>query len=638
MTDDDDDFREFVQSARRLGFQGCIDYVAHQLLPALVFPRIYREFLRQECCAALASDTDEGRLLLKWIGWDTEYYKGSRDSDDEAIDGPFGPQQLTRKFVLPLWHVFPDRKGEIQLRVLRRILHSLGVPNERDESEARRVMLADAEAQLARPAPHDADVANPVVRALADMTAAELGLVIPWNEQSSTGLGISSPNVDLGVMGFDGTVVVPRRDRHDVNDRAGFAGDMLEHMCWLPFAGATHVPVKQILEDWLQKYFATRPHLHDRQHGVVSSLMAIQLQWTERHIERVEIALKGRRMPYELSHIDMHVSVLARIAQGRSARSPRGGWDSVPHQTLAKQEIQARCAQKSIGERVAARELIELHLVQAAMIRDDWEAVLQEEMPEEHAAIAAVVKRALDRPLGVEVQPMVAALIEAEGLPSIGRLRQPVWVSGLGEEASRQYHDAESAFVDRVNWQPTPRVPEAPKSWATVLSGYARAVESELLFAFFDPAIERFAADVCTWPDEKLRSIRDPEAGGRRSEGAQFARFILSRRSKAGVEGGRSPCLGEMHYLLSQRPRYMGGDAGLELLRSLRRTVIGGCWELGVRRNAAILDGINRFRVDSSHARRADSAREVTRDQALLGRRVMVHYLQFLVELRRGGD
>ena len=634
MHEDPAEFRAFVAEMRRTGFHACVDFVARQMLPALIFPKVYREFLRQECDAAHAANTPEGRLLLEWVGWKPEYYLGSRSSDDKAIDGPLGPQQLIRRFVMPLGEAFPDRRGEFATRVIRKILDSFGVPTERDEAEARRAMLADAEQQFALPVPSAEYACNPVVRALADITAAELGVLIPWDETSASGLGLESDNFTPGLMRMDGLVVVPRIFQHDITDRAAFAGDMIEFLCWLPCCGATHVPVTEFFDGAARRYLSVRPHLHDRALAVVSSLHAIQLQWSEAQIARVESALKGRRLPHQTRSTAEHISVLAGIAQGRSERSPLGGWSSVPAQELAWREIRTRCQERNTDPQRAAREILEIYLLRAAMIRSDWEVLLDEENLEDRAGIVAAVKRRLDDPSGVEVEPVIAALVEAEGLPSFGRLRQPGWTRTLCAEALRQYQDAESAFVDRVNWQPTPRVPDPPKGWATILSGYARAVESELLFSFFEPVLARFEVDKGGWSDEALQAIRDGAEAGRQSIGSQFARFILSRRRSGSVDEARSPCLGDMHFLLSCRPAHMSEDQGARLMTQFRLAVIGNRWDLGVRRNVAILEGINRYRVDSAHARRADSAREVARDQALLGRRIMVHYLQFLVELK----
>jgi hypothetical protein len=631
MSPNSPEFLLFLREMRQIGFHGCIENAARQTLPALVFPKVYREFLRQECNAAHLAHTNEGRLLLSWVGWKPEYYLGALSCDDESIDGPLGPQQLIRQHVTALQHVFPERRGEIATRVMKRIIDALGIPSERDELKARRVMLADAEAQLARPVPPAESACDPVVRALADMTAAELGVVIPWSESSLSGLDFDSPNMISGMMRPDGRLIVPSQNCHDMTDRQGLAADMLQFMCWLPCIGVTHVPVSEHVARSVMVYLSERPQLHDRAKAIRSSLHAVQLQWTEKHIERIEAALKGRRLPYQIAGAEMYVSALARVMSGAVSSAPRGGWYSAPLQKNVHDSVKRLSEEKRISPSAAARELLVSQLVQMAMYWPDWENMLRDERVEGHNEVVSAVRQKLNDPSGVEVSFAIAAFVEAEGLPTLGRLKQPQWVPQLCEEALRQYQDAESAFIDRVDWQPTPRVPAAPYGWAAALSGYARAVESELLFTFFDPVLAQAAADRARWSDELLRMIRD---GPGRSIGAQFARFVVSRRQAESADTARMPCLGDMHFLLAYRPPGPHDDPGATFMTQLRLDVIGSCWQLGIRRNAAILQDINRYRVDSAHARRANTAREVTRDQALLGRRIMVHYLQFLVELK----
>jgi hypothetical protein len=87
-----------------------------------------------------------------------------------------------------------------------------------------------------------------------------------------------------------------------------------------------------------------------------------------------------------------------------------------------------------------------------------------------------------------------------------------------------------------------------------------------------------------------------------------------------------------MHFLLSFRARDESEDEGVALINAIQSAIP---YELRLRRNTKILEGINRFRVDSSHPQRADSARELTKERALLGRRIMVQYLHFLVQCAR---
>lgn len=627
-----------IRSIRRIGFRGCLDEAVRQLLPALVFPKIYREFLRQECDAAHFARSEEGRLLLGWIGWKADCYLGALESDDQAIDGPLGPQQLFRELAAPLKLAFPEREREIGVRILRKILDALGIPKEEDEVAARRMMLADAEEQLASPIPPLGIACMPVVRALADFTAAELGVVIPWREGSESGLGIESPDAAPGLVRPDGMLVLPRQDRFDMTHPAALAGDMLEHMCWGPCFGTTHVSVRSFFESAARGYLEKRRHLRDRARGVVSSLQAVQLHWNERHISTAEGALRGRRVPFQILQAKMHGGALLQIMRGVSRWVPEDGWRSFPLQEIARREVRAVSERKRISWERSAREVLESHLVEWALFWPEWRVLLDGERSDVREGIVAAVQRRLEDSDGVAVSCPIATFVEAEGLPSLSLLKAPAWASHLCEEAYRQYQDAESAFIERLGWKPTPRITEAPQGWATSLSGYARAVESELVFDVFDPALARFEGDREKWPDDRLRMIRDGRRAGRRSIGARFARFVLSRRAAGSAEGARVPCLGEMHFLLSLRLHGLEDDPGAELMRGLRSEVTGPRWELGVRRNTTILEGINRYRVDSAHPRRADSEREVGRDQAVLGRRIMVQYLQFLVELKREGN
>ena len=616
---------------RRTGFQPCISFAVEQMLPALIFPKVYRQFLRQECDAASSVDTSHTKLMLEAIGWAPSYYQGALASDDEMIDGPLGPQQLLHQHAIPLMFAFEDRRQEVRVRIMLKIIERLGLPNDRAEKDARTAMLSDAEHWLALPMPEPSNACHHAVRALADLTAAELGITIPWNETSLTGLGIRSPNSHLTGVRLDGTVVLPSQDQHDISDLGGLAGDMLRFMCWMPVFGATHVPNHELLDITMNRYLSDRPHLLERKKAVASSLMAIQYCWTESHIRRVEAALKDHRIPWLRSQRDMYVSVLCRMMRGAEAAAPLGGWASIAAQELAIQEVGAAAQRNQLPPRQAASAVLEARLLQDALLGENWDSILRTEAPESHSEIVRRVKAQFDDPEGVEAGLSVAGAIESEGLASIGRLKPPRWVAKVCEEARRQYEDAESAFIGRVLWQSTPRIPSPPRAWSTILSGYARAVESELLFAFFDPLLGRIATDTHKHPTAKLVQLRDGVLSGKHSIGSSYARFVLSRRLAGGSESGRSPCLGEMHFLLSIRTKTAREDPGMEFMQLLQRQLPS--W-LRIRRNVEILIGINHYRVDAAHARKANSAREVTRDQALLGRRIMVQYLQFLVQCR----
>ena len=617
---------------RKIGFLKCIDDAADQLLPALIFPRIYREFLRQECAAASSVDSEHTRVMIDRLGWSREYFRGAMDSDEAAIDGAYGPQQLLHRLCMELLHIFPERDEEVRVRVMMTVIRRLGVPNEQDEKRARKLMLADAEQQLRLPIEEVANACNPAVRALADWTAAELGIIIPWNEDSLTGLGIVSPNSGMSMMRHDGTVVIPRQDFHDVDHIPGLAGDMLGWMCWMPVWGATHVPDHVAIADSARMFLQRREHLQTRGTGITASLMAIQLQWNESHIERLEAALKGRRPDWLREQGSMLIAALCRHAGGGSVRGPRGGFLSAPVQELAAEMIESVMSERRCSRAQATRHVLQLELVKQALLREDWDAELLEEVPELHAELVDSVSIIVDDPKGVDVNSSIRGMIEAEGFPSMDKLPPPQWVKSLCEESSRQYEDAESGFAGRVKWVPSPRVPSPPKGWATILSGYARAVEAELLYRFFDPVLDQFAGLEEEWPTATLKVIRDGVAGAPTSIGHLFARMILSRRTASANDGARSPCLGDMHFLLLMRGHSSESDQGVGLMRSIRYSIEAkSSSELQIRRNAEILGGINRFRIDSAHPREADSANEVTRERALLGRRIMVHYLQFLV-------
>lgn len=617
---------------RRAGFQACIEAVVYQLEPALIFPRVYRQFLRQECDIASGADSPHARRLLDRIGWSPDYYKDAWESDDEIVDGPWGPQQLLHRLSFPIMRAFPERATEVRARVLMKTINRLGVPNESDERRARQAMLADAEYWFSHPMQEDSNACNHAVRGLADLSAAELGVEIPWSDTSATGLGLRSPNSGLTFATAGGSVVMPRQDRHDVTDRGGLAGAMLEFMCWLPVYGGTHVTDIDMLRNSMSKFLAANHQLQDRKDAVVASLMAIQLCWNEQHIQRAEAALRGRRIPWLRVQKDMHVAALCGIMKGSRNQSPLGGWASVPAQELARRQVVDAISQWRCTREEAARRVLEAHLLQNALLGDGWDGTLQSEAPECHGAITEKINARLSDLTGTTVQPQVAGVIDAEGLPSLAKLAPPPWVAELCEEARRHWNDAEASFIGRLSWSPTPRVPVAPTTWSSILGGFAHAVEAELCFRYVAPRLDELAADVAGHPSEQLKRIRDGFVGGRPSSGALFARLLLSRRTAATSDGGKSPCLGDMQFLLAFRVREDAEDEGVPLIKAIQSPIP---YELRLRRNTKILEGINRFRVDSSHPQRADSDRELTQERALLGRRIMVQYLHFLVQCAR---
>ncbi len=617
---------------RRAGFHACIEAVVYQLEPALIFPRVYRQFLQQECDIASGADSPHARKLLERIGWSPSRYKDAWESDDEIVDGPWGPQQLLHRLSFPIMHAFPERATEVRARVLMKIIGRLGIPNENDEARARQAMLADAEYWFSHAMDEASVACNHAVRGLADLSAAELGVEIPWNDSSETKLGIRSPNSGVTFATASGSVVVPRKDQHDITDCRGLAGDMLEFMCWLPVFGATHVMDIDMLGSAVDKYFEYRQHLRDRREAVVASLMAVQLCWNEQRIQRAELALKNCRIPWLRAVHDMHVAVLCAIVTGDRNRSPLGGSASIPAQELARHQIAEVVSQSRCTSEEAARKVLEAHLLQNALLGDGWDAVLRTHAPKHQSEITRKVHEQLSDLTKTSVQPQVAGVIDAEGLPSIAKLAPPRWVAELCEEARRHWTDAEASFIGRLNWVASVRVPVAPTTWSSILGGFAHAVEAELCFRYFAPKLDELSADVAGHPSEQLKQIRDDFVGGRPSSGALLARLLLSRRNTATPEGVKSPCLGDMQFLLSFRARSESEDEGVALINAIQSAIP---YELRLRRNTKILEGINRFRVDSSHPQRADSARELTKERALLGRRIMVQYLHFLVQCAR---
>lgn len=626
MNDDD------TRGIRRIGFHACIEAVTYQLLPALIFPRVYRQFLQQECDIASGADLPQARHLLDRIGWEPAYYKDAWESDDEIVNGLWGPQQLLHRLSFPLMRAFPERASEVRARVLVKAINQLGVPNERDERPARKSMLADAEHWFAHPMEKASDACNHAVRGLADLAAAELGVEIPWNDTSATGLGLRSPNSGITIADCHGSVVIPRQDRHDVTDRRALAGDMLEVMCWLPVFGGTHVMDMDMIKDVMGKYLYSRPHLQDRKDAIVASLLAVQLCWNEHHIERTESALGGCRIPWWRAQNDMHVAALCRVMTGNRSGAPLGGPASIPAQELARHQVTEAAVQWRCAPAEAARRVLEPHLLQNALLGAGWDETLKAELPEHYGEITKKIRAQLSDLTKTAVQPQLAGVIDAEGLPSIAKLAPPPWVAELCEEARRHWNDAEASFIGRLNWISTPRVPRAPTTWSSILTGFAHAVEAEMCFRYFAPRLDELAADVAEHPSEQLKRIRDGIVDGRPSNGALFARLLLSRRTAASPENAKSPCLGDMHFSLAFRGRGDSHDEGDALMTVIQSPLPS---QFRMRRNTKILEGINQYRVDSSHPQRADSVRELTQERALLGRRIMVQYLQFLVQCGR---
>jgi hypothetical protein len=603
----------------------------HYMLPALVFPRVYRKFLQQECDVASKVDTPHTKRLVERVGWSAGYYRDAVECDDEAIDGPWGPQQLLLHATLPIMQAFPEREQEVRVRVLLTIIDRLGVPNEQLERAAKVAMLADAERWISSPIENPKWACNHAVRAFASLTAAELGVVIPWNDESVTRLGLISPNSSPTGFSVDGQLVGLGRAAHDVTDMAGFAGDMLEFMSWLPLFGATHVPELEMLDRGWRGYLVERVHLHDRAAGVISSLLAIQLCWTEAHIAKLEAALKGRRRPWLLHARRMHVEFLIQEMQGVKGRSPIFGGAPPQVQAQLRAQIAQRVKEHGQPRVEAVRDVLADHLSRFALLTEDWESELNEKVPEQAALIAAGVRARIDAVEGVTAEPEIVGAVDAEGLGSIGRLKPPRWRGLVAEETRRLYDDAEASFISRVNWQPTPRIPDPPKHWSSILRGYATAVEAELLFGYFNPALAALARDSERFPSETLKRIRDERIDGKASIGTHFARFVLAARANGSSDGARSPCLGDMHFLLTVSSSRHSSDPGMPLIGHIQSALPR---ELRVRRNAEILGGINEYRTDSAHPRQADSDREITRERALLGRRIMLHYLSLLVGLR----
>ena len=626
MNDDD------MRLVRRTGFQSCIERAANQLMPALIFPSIYRHFLRQECDAASRVESVSAQRLLERVGWSSTYYAGALDSDDERVDGRWGPQQLLIRLTLPIMQAFPERLDELRVGVILRVIANLGVPNEADERKARKAMLEDAERAFANPIEDPSHACDHAIRGLADLTAAELGVEIPWRYEQAARLGIDSPNSANTAMDASGRVLWHQEAAHDLSDPAGLAGAILQFMCWGAVFGATHVPDIEFRTDSANKFLHYRPNLRDRASAIIASLVAVDLTWTEAHIQRFEAAVKGHRLRWIKGRDEMHRVVLCRAMTGRDDEAPYRGLASAQVRVQAAQQIHERMTQFGVSRALAAQQVLEDHLLQDALCFDDWEVILQREAPLQASKIVADIRALLNAPEGLTVQQPMAGLIDAEGLPSLAKLARPTWVSELCEEARRHWADAESSLIARLSWAPTPRVPTAPRTWSSILAGFAHAVEAELCFRYIEPQLDAVAANLSDFPSAQLKRIRDEDIDGRRSIGSSFARIVLSRRSAASVDTVKVPCLGEMQFLLALRASRCEGDEGVQLMEALRASVPN---ELCRKRNTDILEGINRFRTDTSHPRRADSTRELTAERALFGRRIMVQYLHFLVQCWR---